>query len=414
MPNGLPYARTRSHIPRTTPVGGDVVDGLQDSVVALWASGGALGSLGDGSDGTVTLDGVVAAPAWATAFTIIGAPTRHQYRMNRDIYLDGGGILVTGVGTELWTNGYRIYSRGKVRTAAGGIIHNNGNDADLVSVAAGAAGNNGTMLGGAAGGAGGNGGLAGNAGQPSLQTIYSSGAGAGGAGGAGNAHAGAAGGNVAFNIATASQNPGLRMYSPHLFGYLVGAGFGTPFNGDVCTITPIMGGAGGGGGGDNGGGGGAGGGPLAIAALEIQLAHASDLQSHGGKGGPGLGANSGGGGGGSGGPILLATCLLTIDDGSVLSAAVNCAGGALGVHTGAGVDGAAGANGDFRLNVLRAPFTPAASAAIVPSLLPDIYADGTEPDPATMPLRAVICITYGPDNQALFINRDGTKWSALG
>src|SRR6059058_2400954 len=152
-------------------------------------------------------------------------------------------------------------------------------------------------------------------------------AGSGGGNGVGDHTGGPAG--VITNAVSATA-PGLRLLTPHLFGYLAGAALGSAFSISTAAgaILAFSGGSGGGGGGGTGGGigggGGGGGGVLAIAAKSLILENATDLQAKGGAGGAGTGTSGSGGGGGGGGVMLLAYGTITIGTGS-LSAAVNCA-----------------------------------------------------------------------------------------
>lgn len=323
----MPLSRNTAYA-SGTPIKSQDLNDVQNYLAEVYTRRGSV-CFGDGSDGVVALDGVVGAPAWATKSGSV-------YSLSRDAYLEQ---VTVQAGVQLNTNGFRLFCRGQLITVGGGIVHCNG------AAAAGqfpaAQGNIGTVLTGAAGGA-----AAGGAGGVQLLA-------AGGAGGSGsNVTVGdlANGGTISTDASTQVQNPGLRVYSPQLFGYLVGAGFGSPFASQMAYLSPFGGGAGGGGGGAGGtaGAGGAGGGILPIAAAWLNLSSATDLQCKGGAGGAG-GPGSGGGGGG-GGVMLLAYAVMTINgvlqaDASALSAAVNCAGGAAGIGSSGHVNGVAGSNG---------------------------------------------------------------------
>jgi hypothetical protein len=325
--------------PNTTYLAGGVpaikaqdLNDLQTWLCYLYNNRGGIG-FGSGVDGTLVFDG---------SATVAGlVPSAGKYTMTRDLWAGSGGITVTGASTVLATNSYRVYSRGGVVTASGGKITCNGNAAS--GATAGAESTFGSIATGSAGGAGGTS----TTGAQGVDRAYSSlgavtnlGSGGAGSAGAGGRGALATSGDLAFM-------PGLQLYTPHLFGLLVGAGFSTPYTGNVGAVAPIYSGLGGGGGGagsGNGGGGGAGGGLLAIAAPFVQLASASDLQAAGGAGGNAAGTNAGGGGGGTGGLILLATGLVTASSGTV-NAATCCPGGAGGTKNGTGVAGTAGITG---------------------------------------------------------------------
>lgn len=291
-------------------------------------------NFGDGSDGAVVFDGTT---------TVLGlVPSIGAYVMTRDIYCSS--IVVTGAGTQLLANGYRIYCKGMFTTAAGGVVNNNG--AAGVVTTPGAGGNIGTIGSGQVGGVGGSGSP--TTGSPGGNSAICMGA-SGGLGGTGNSGAIAGGTGGTATVPTAN-NPGIRLYSPLTFGYTLGAGFGSPFAGNNAYAGIMFGGPGGGGGAhggaSNGGGGGAGGGIVAIAARSIVLAHAADLQAAGGPGGPSFGAGAGGGGGGAGGLVMLAYQYISAASGTLNSA--TCAPGGIGGTTsGAGVAGATGGVGFY-------------------------------------------------------------------
>lgn len=327
--------------PNTTYVTGTPISSADLNAIQTWLAyvynnrGNA--SLGDGSDGSPTFDG---------SSTVLGlVPSSSVYTMSRPLFCVN--LTATGASTVINTNGYPIFVRGTLATLSGAKITANG--AAGSGVTPGAAGSFGTLSAGAVGGGGGTStnGFAGGSGLYGLQTILgAASSGLGGTGGNGSAGTGGtAGGTLAAPVTAGSP----RVFSASTFGYLVGAGTGTPFS-TANFLLQICGGGGGGGGafgGGNGGGGGAGGNVLAIGAGSIVLATATDLQALGGNGGNAVGTNAGGGGGGGGGTFLLAYGSLTITGGGSISAAVNCAGGLGGTKNGTGVAGTAGAAGFY-------------------------------------------------------------------
>jgi hypothetical protein len=396
---GLPYSRPRTYIPGTTKIVGADVDNIHDLLVALRNSGANLGRWGDAFDGAPVCDGVNVF-AWATNTTYLDGDGIKRYVMNRDIYVTD--ITVTGAKVAVDTNGFRIYHRGKAKATNGatGFICNGLHGINPLTPGGGVP--NGTLLGGGAGGLSAF--ATGGAGGDVLVSL----GGGGGVGGAGSVHAAGVAGVVTTSASDIAKNPGLRLYSPHLFGYLAGAGFGAPFNGNVAVLTPLCGGAGGSAGGDTGGNGGGGAGVLAMAGLELELDTATQVQAKGGNGAPGGGANSGGGGGGGGGGMMLAHCLITIIDGSALDETINCAGGAPGAATGVGFVGTAGAHGHLRMLTQMLPFTPASSANL-PMIIPGGYFEPL-PSPAGFPINSVI---VDKTTNTLCITYDQLNWTAL-
>jgi hypothetical protein len=312
----LPDSPNTTYVAGSTPaIKADDLNAMQAAIVAMFAHNNLLG-FGDGSDGDVIYDGVTF-PAWATG----GVQNRDPFCRN----------LTINAGT-LQTAGFRIYCSQtlSVTNAAARIIPSS-------------TGMNGVTITGATGfptqsiaGAvpGGNGGV--TVGSDGTLTSQSYG-GSGGAGGVGTGGGRGAGG-VATPPAT-SHGSVLRPYNAATFGALTGGG---------VIVLATGGGGGGGGGGDGslkGSGGGAGGGVIAIAARNIVLASALNLEAFGGDGAPTTLANFGAGGGGGGGMLLLAYQTLTITSGS-LSAATNCRGGLGG--TGPGSAGTNGLNGSVQ------------------------------------------------------------------
>jgi hypothetical protein len=393
-----PFVRFLTFLARVSAIPAKGVNMLQDGIISL-VSNQSSSNYGSGVDGDLVLDGVVAAPAGMLK-------TGAAYRLVQDWC--GGTLTVTGAGVALLTStaegSFRIYCKTKLKTAGGAYIDASG--ADAVLNVGGAATNDGTVQKsfGGPNGTNGNGtngtapvhGVAGNSGNGGTSL--------------------SAGGN-----GVSSAPPATAVFSrPESIcgGPWLGAGF-SPMAAPVALAGGASGASGGGGGTVNvGGGGGGGGGVLAIAARSIELESASDLRCRGGKGGDCTNSsNSGGGGGGTGGLALIVCQQLTVGAG-VVDAATVCPGGAAGAGNGLQAPAAtAGAVGKLYLIKTDVEYVPVASADDEVAglmMLPDTFEEGAVPDPSTMPLRAVICITNGPDNQALYINRDGTKWSALG
>jgi hypothetical protein len=298
-------------------------------------------AFGDGTDGNVTLDGVVAAPSGMTKASTV-------YTLTRDFYANN--LTVTGAGVILKTAGFRLFVRGTLTTALGGIISNDGNPA--TARIAGAAGSTGSLLSGAVGGNGGDG-------TGSAQTGFPGGVannGLGGAGGAGGASGGGTNGGPSQSaVAPAAALGGVHVFSPLTIGHICG------ISGGVSTSTALQGGSGGSGGGASGpgapggtaGGGGGGGGVLVIAARVMALFAATDVHANGGAGANATVAGasgSGGGGGGGGGVAIIA---YGSKGSTTFSAASNCAGGAGGAGIGTGIAGNAGTNG----TLLEMPLT---------------------------------------------------------
>lgn len=281
----------------------------------------------DGFDGAVTLDGVVAAPSWATKVGTV-------YTMTRDAF--PSALTVTGAAVVLKTANFRLICSGTITTAAGGTINNDG-AAGSVSTATNTATPAGSL---GAGGSGGAGGTVSGAGAAGGNVTNAT----GGAGGAGGLGPGGAGGGAGTATAPAANLGGYHMWpGPNSSGYVFS--WATP-----GVWNQLQGGAGGGGsGGGSGGGitgnsGGAGGGVMVVMARQFILANATDIHCNGGAGAAGNGGafSSGGSGGGGGGTLLL--CYGTSNQ---TFTAANCvaggAGGAIG--SGGSAAGAAGANG---------------------------------------------------------------------
>jgi hypothetical protein len=269
---------------------------------------------GDGSDGSLTLDGVTGASGMSKSGS--------TYTLTRDIYYVN---LTIQAGVTLVTANRRIFCSGTFNNA--GTVTNNGNaGANGVNGAAGGAAATTATL--AVGAAGGNGGVGAAAGATGSAATNSHG-GSGGAGGTGGAAGGAAG------AASVPASSGARRAAPDLLaGVSILAG----------VQSGITGGGGGGGGGSvsgsNAGGGGAGGGIIVIAARVFT--NSGTIQANGGAGGvAAAGTNVGGGAGGGGGALHLIYCVKTA------SGTLQANGGTGGAKSGTGVVGANGSNGSI-------------------------------------------------------------------
>lgn len=285
-----------------------------------------LSCFGDGSDGSVVLDGVVAAPSWATKSGTV-------YTLARDTALLD--LTITGAGVVVKTANFRLIGAGTLTTTAGGTVNNNGAASGFATAPAGSLG---AGAGGVNGILSGAGGVAGSAGGAAANSA----GGNGGAGGAGGTAGGGAGG-----VATA---PAANLGSLHVFGPVtVGYIFSRAATG---VWTQVQGGASGGVGGVNAGSGssansGGGAGVTVIAFPNLALANSTDISCVGGAAADStLGTSTavGGSGGGGGGLLIL---IYASKGASSFSAAVNCAGGAGGAGKGTGVNGSPGATGQL-------------------------------------------------------------------
>ena len=285
----------------------------------------SLGSCarGDGSDGDIVLDGVVAAPPGMTKLGTV-------YTMSRPIFAKS--VTVTGAGVQLHLNNLPLFCRGDVTTDHVDAINNNA--ADTVGQNPPALTGSGVFGGGAAGGVGGTPGVSGGEGTAGANITNS----IGGNGGDPSSES-------KHGTATAPAMVGIyRALSPAMLGFILGMSGGSP------ALVQLQGGAGGGGGftstGMNGGGGGNGAGVAAVIAGRLMLSSATDIRGKGGAGGnpnsgtPIASTAYGAGGGGGGGGLFLAYAYCN----QALSSAVNCPGGAGGTAI-LSPNGTPGANG---------------------------------------------------------------------
>lgn len=299
-------------------------------------------SLGDGSDGNVTI---------SSGTTTL---TRDMYYNN--LTLSGSGILNT--------SGYKVFVKNilDITAAAAGAIQWNGSNGGNASGATGgtaAAAQTGATLGSISVGGAGVTATTANGGNGSVGTIGNTNgtnSGAGGGGGTGTSGGGGTGG-----AARVSQFaiPFERFETNFLFGATLLAG-GTGGSG---------GGAGAGDGSNNGGGSGAGGnggGVLAIYANAIVKSSATPkgvFQANGGNGGnggnssAGVTGGGGGGGGGAGGWVYIAYNNLYGPSIAEVVQANGGNGGNGGNSTGSGSTGGSGGNAGSggRINIVNIP-----------------------------------------------------------
>jgi len=244
------------------------------------AIGGAF--FGDGSDGNLVFDNVT---------TVLGiSPASGIYTLNRDIFAQD----MTVSSCSVFTNGYRVYVRGKLTISSGASIQCNGKDA--VGGGAGLSYTNaGTLW---VSGIDGRAGVAANgSAQVGINAGPLTGSCIGGTGGRGGGITGAAGG-------TGSTQTSNNNFS---YGNVILLTTGKAF---IGSYTHINGGGGGGSGAISGasgfsGGGGGGGGVVLICAYTLD--NLGTISANGGKGGDATGSPSaaGGGGGGNGGLVLV-------------------------------------------------------------------------------------------------------------
>lgn len=295
-------------------LGGDINHPAYLSTFSLTSSQNWLGVFGDGSDGTVTLDGT-------TTYTGFSALVSSTYTLSRDVFATNFTI---NSGVTLNPNGWRIFCQGTFTN--NGTVSTAGNSATSSSGAPFTGG--GSLIGGNSGGGGGattgSAGTSNNA--PGTNTAGTGGTGPSGAGGTGGTSGGST--TAPFKVPFA----------------LLGGVF--RFSGSNVSLNGGPGGGGGGGDGTNkGGGGGSGGGPIFICAWAA--VNNGTFTTQGGNGFTPTAGNTGGGGGGSGGPIVVYT--LT----SWTAGTLNVSGGSAGSPHGTGTNNAtAGGNGTILNQVL--------------------------------------------------------------
>jgi parallel beta-helix repeat protein len=284
------------------------------SAAPAWTAQDYGGLFGDGSDGTVAMNGT-------NTFSGFASLSGSTYTLSRDVFATS---LTVSSGVTVLTNGYRVFCQGTVTN--GGTVSFPGNNA--ASATGGTHTNSGTLQGGQAGGSG----SAASAGANGTIASGSAGTGNGGAGGAGSSTAGGAA--RASNLSTPF---------PYRTPYAAAAGAFTVV-GVACSASGANGGSGGGGDGTNsGGGGGSGAGIIVIFAWSV--VNTGTISANGGNGFTPATGNCGGGGGGGGGLILIYT--LT----AWTAGTTSVTGGTLGSGVGTGAAGTAGGSGSV-LNVI--------------------------------------------------------------
>lgn len=362
---------------------GHVYSASEQAITAGGSANAGVYYFGDGSDGTVLMDGTNTFPAFASKAGSV-------YTLTRDLYCD---TLQINGGAQLKTGNYRIFCYTGILDCTGAaspaIFGNGNNGANASGAALGSGGAQGSItatLGqGGAGGGGANGGtgVGGNGvtgGNPGGSVSN------GGTGGPpGNvSNSGGSGTSVggASPQATATlpfvwQHPDADMY------VVTAVGSGAP---PWSAIRGGGGGSGGGAGGGNGvqsGGGGAGGGGggnvMYIAARDIYCGSyllAAVDGGTGGNGGNGQGAsNTGGGGagnGGGGGVLHIVHATLSGPGGCTLSANGGTAGnggnGTTGGNAGkGGTGGTSGLINDFNVGNGTVVATPTNRALVAGS-----------------------------------------------
>jgi len=324
-----------------------------------------LAEYGDGSDGSLLLDGVSAPPVSARyGDAMLDGPTGGQYRAQRPLFLEN--LTMTGIGVRLEMLGSPLRVRDTINTLGvtgfGGRITANGGTGATGTNSGFAAGGVGAIfraLGG--GGTGGAGATAGATLAPTgtiIDTYFPN------AAQGSQCHGGNGGGATSVNGRAGNFNSlifvninGPNILDPRLqpFGTLFYAATDAFQNGNptgTISVSMLGGGSGGGGGagkgGYGGGGGGGGGGVNYVSARRMLLNSASDIQAAGGPGGPVAlplgftGAQSAGGGGGGGGGVVALNYLTTSVP--TFPAQLCCPGGA------AGLGGFSGASGSTSLS----------------------------------------------------------------
>jgi hypothetical protein len=309
--------------------GYSMTGGLQGPAGATGATGaqGFSGPFdaGSGEDGDVTISSSVP--------------------LGREMYYNNLTITASGI---LRPQGFKVYVKGTLSIAAGGVIQMDGGDGSTGGVTPTLAGNE--LGGSTAAGRGGAGGnttstQAGSGGStPSAgNCLGGANSGQGGAGGFGGQTSNG-GTNAAINGNYRPCSPIIMMNSPNGAAAKVGGQSGPGGSGGGGSTTNT---------GGNGGGGGAGGGVLFIAAKILN--NLGLISAKGGRGGDGqpatLAGGGGGGGGGAGGYVAIVAQTIT----SLGTITVTGGGGGTGgTTTGttpvtAGNNGTAGDNGKARI-----------------------------------------------------------------
>lgn len=338
-----------------------------------------IGWFGDGSDGTVTWDGVS---------NVLGlAPVAGVYTLTRDVMLSNSTVAN---GARVDTAGFRYFDNGTCTINGTGRISRNGNaGGNAAGAAAGAAGaacrgttvlladgiagavgggagpaqaNAARRLTGGAGVAGGGNGGAGTAGSNGAPGGVGQGGGGGGGGGTNSGTGGSAAGGTggANTLIAANQGADTAEIMTAINGGAnrapstkIGAGAGGAGGG--------AGGLGGGGGTQGaGGGGGSAGGYTVVCCRRFAGTAAPAIEVNGGNGGTGgnaAGGVNGGGGGGAGGPGGIAVVVTTTSAAAWPDSQVSISGGtgaAGGTPTGGGGAGGRGGDGGQGLrNIFR-------------------------------------------------------------
>jgi len=308
--NPLPVLTDNGDTAITSPADGQAL--IYSAALGKWVNSSAPagsfagGLLGDGTDGSATLDGSTTLP-WATL-------NGGVYTMTRDALTTA---LTIQSGITLVCAGYRIFCQGTVTNS--GTISANGNNA--TSFTGGGASTPRSLGTGRTGGAG-------NTGAGST----------GGQGGFGVGNGGGGGNGTGANTGGASVSPlsGLNWVLRDVQGIATGT---ISYASTPQAIAGGSGGSGGGGDGTNRGGGGGSGGSL-IAVLARSFTNNGSLTAVGGNGFTPTAGNCGGGGGGGGGGIFVFTINPAANSGTT-----NVAGGSGGSGVGSGTAGANGTSG---------------------------------------------------------------------
>jgi hypothetical protein len=297
-------------------------DGSGHGALTVSASGGSGnygGLFGDGSDGSVTLDG-------STTYNSFSSLAGSTYTLTRDVFASS---LTIDSGVTLQTANYRIFCTGTVTN--GGTVDNSGASATSSSGASGStaaiflnspgAGNGGATTGS----------------TPSAAGNGAVGGGNTGTGGSGSSGSGGSGGNPTMN---SSFNYLWKTPTVIISGLIRAKNSGQPF----VPAGTVSGSGGGGDGTNKGGGGGCGGNVIAICAHA--LVNNGTISSNGGNGFTPTVGNCGGGAGGGGGIIVTYTLSSPTGSGST-----SVAGGTGGSGVGTGTAGANGGTGSV-VNVI--------------------------------------------------------------